>query len=83
MPDDLHELSALYALDLLDADERARFEEHLAECDRELELASRSAATALAYVGGPAPPADLRGAHPHRAPGPSRRMWFHCARAAR
>ena len=34
MPDDLHELSALYALDVLDADERARFEEHLADCDR-------------------------------------------------
>ena len=34
MTDDLHELSALYALDVLDAPERARFEAHLAECDR-------------------------------------------------
>ena len=33
MPDELHELSALYALDVLDADERARFEAHLAECE--------------------------------------------------
>jgi anti-sigma-K factor RskA len=30
----IHELSAGYALDALDADERRRFEEHLAECDR-------------------------------------------------
>ena len=63
MPDDLHELSALYALDVLDADERARFEEHLAACDRcTSELAGlRDAATALAFVDGPAPPAALRG----------------------
>ena len=63
MPDDLHELSALYALDVLDADERARFEEHLAACDRcTSELAGpRDAATALAFVDGPAPSAALRG----------------------
>ena len=62
MPDDLHELSALYALDVLDADERARFEEHLADCDRcTTDLAGlREAATALAFVDGPAPPAELR-----------------------
>lgn len=58
MTDDLHELSALYALDLLDADERARFEEHLAECT-ELE-GLQDAATSLAFVDGPPPPADLR-----------------------
>ena len=62
MPDDLHELSALYALDVLDADERARFEEHLADCDRcATDLAGlRDAATALAFVDGPPPPAELR-----------------------
>lgn len=30
---DLHHLSAAYALDAVDADERAAFEEHLADCD--------------------------------------------------
>lgn len=34
MESGIHELSAGYALDALDADERRRFEEHLAECDR-------------------------------------------------
>jgi anti-sigma factor RsiW len=63
MPDELHDLSALYALDVLDADERARFEAHLATCDRCTEdLAGlREAASSLAFVGGPAPPAALRG----------------------
>jgi anti-sigma factor RsiW len=62
MPEDLHELSALYALDVLDADERARFETHLAECDRcSTDLAGlQNAATALAFVDGPAPPVELR-----------------------
>ena len=62
MPDELHELSALYALDVLDADERARFEAHLAECERcSQELAGmRDAASGLGFVEGPAPPAALR-----------------------
>jgi hypothetical protein len=62
MPDELHELSALYALDVLDPDERARFEEHLAECERcSNELASlRDAASGLGFVEGPPPPAVLR-----------------------
>ena len=62
MPDDLHELSALYALDVLDVDERERFEEHLAECERcRGELASlRDTASSLAFVPGPRPPAELR-----------------------
>jgi anti-sigma factor RsiW len=63
MADDLHELSALYALDALDGDERARFEEHLEDCERcqgEL-LGLRGAAAALAFaVDGPVPPAALR-----------------------
>jgi anti-sigma factor RsiW len=63
MPDDLHELSALYALDVLDADERARFEEHLAGCEQcSRDLAGlQDAASGLAFVEGPAPPAELRG----------------------
>jgi anti-sigma factor RsiW len=63
MADDLHQLSALYALDALDGDERGRFEEHLDECERcRTELRGlRSAAGALAFaVAGPAPPAELR-----------------------
>lgn len=63
MPDDLHELSALYALDVLDAPERARFEAHLAGCARcsdELE-SLRSAATSLAFLeDGAPPPPELR-----------------------
>jgi anti-sigma factor RsiW len=63
MADDLHELSALYALDALDADDRARFEEHLEDCAtcRDELAGLRDASSALAYVPeGPAPPADLR-----------------------
>jgi anti-sigma factor RsiW len=62
MTDDLHELSALYALDVLDRDERDRFEAHLEECERcRDELGElRDAASALAFVEGPAPPAALR-----------------------
>jgi anti-sigma-K factor RskA len=63
MSDDLHELSALYALDALDGGERARFEEHLAGCERcQSELRGlRGAAGALAFaVAGPAPPSELR-----------------------
>ena len=62
MPDDLHELSALYALDVLDGDERERFEEHLADCEQcQGELASlRDTASSLAFVPGPPPPLELR-----------------------
>jgi anti-sigma factor RsiW len=63
MADDLHELSALYALDALDGEDRARFEEHLDDCERcRGELAGlQGAAGALAFaVAGPAPPAELR-----------------------
>ena len=63
MADDLHELSALYALDALEGDERTRFERHLDDCERcqtEL-LGFRAAAAALAFaVDGPAPPLALR-----------------------
>ena len=60
---DLHELTAGYALDALDADERARYEEHLSSCEacrEELEgFWSVSGSLAVA-AGGPAPPARLR-----------------------
>ena len=65
MADDLHTLSAPYALDALTPDERARFEEHLRTCDRCMEeLAGlQDAAASLAFtVEGPAPPATLRAA---------------------
>lgn len=64
MSDDLHELSALYALDVLDRDGRTRFEAHLAGCETcRVSLDElRAAAGALAFVGeGPPPPAALRG----------------------
>lgn len=63
MAEDVHELSALYALDVLSGDERARFEEHLDECERcRSDLAGlRDAAGSLAFaVEGPPPPAELR-----------------------
>jgi anti-sigma factor RsiW len=64
MAEDLHELSALYALDALDGEDRARFEAHLAGCaECRSELASlQGTAAALAFaVEGPAPPPALRG----------------------
>jgi anti-sigma factor RsiW len=65
MADDLHTLSAPYALDALSADERERFEEHLETCERcRDELAGlQDAAASLAFVvDGPAPPRALRSA---------------------
>jgi anti-sigma-K factor RskA len=64
MSSDLHELAAPYALDALDADERERFERHLAECERcsaqLVELQKAAGALAFAFEG-PAPPPSLRG----------------------
>ena len=60
---DVHELTAAYALDALDAEERARYEEHLALCDAcRAELAQlRDTAGALAYAAeGPPPAPELR-----------------------
>lgn len=65
MADDLHTLSAPYALDALSQDEREQFEEHLRTCDRcRAELAGlQGAASSLAFaVDGPAPPTALRAA---------------------
>lgn len=63
MADNPHDLSALYALDVLDDDERARYEEHLAGCDRcQRDLRGlREAAAGIGFVAtGPSPPAALR-----------------------
>jgi anti-sigma-K factor RskA len=60
---DLHDLTAAYALDALDEDERRAFEEHLGDCDDcRAELATLGetvGALALASEG-PVPAADLR-----------------------
>jgi anti-sigma-K factor RskA len=64
MSSELHELAAPYALDALDADERERFERHLAECERcSAQLADlQEAVAALAFaVEGPEPSPSLRG----------------------
>jgi anti-sigma-K factor RskA len=61
--DELHELTAAYALDALDADEAAAYERHLEDCEScRHELARLSpAATALAYAVPPrAPRPELR-----------------------
>jgi anti-sigma-K factor RskA len=60
---DLHELVAAYALNALDDDDRAAFEEHLVDCEQcAVQLAElRDAAAALAYVPDTvAPPDALR-----------------------
>ena len=61
--EDLHELTAAYALDALDGDERSAYESHLAGCDRcraDLrDLGGTVGALGLAAEG-PAPPAELR-----------------------
>ena len=60
---DLHDLTAGYALDALDVDERARYEEHLASCEscREELQGFWDVSGALGRTaGGPMPPASLR-----------------------
>jgi anti-sigma-K factor RskA len=60
---DLHELTAAYALDALDADERSAYEAHLAECDRcrtELRDLGETVGALALTAEGPAPPAALR-----------------------
>jgi anti-sigma factor RsiW len=61
--DALHDLTAAYALDALDENERRRYEQHLAHCEQcRQQLGSLSeAATSLAFAAaGPAPPPQLR-----------------------
>ena len=60
---DLHDLTAGYALDALDADERARYEAHLATCEscrEELQDFWQVAGALGRAAGGPTPPASLR-----------------------
>jgi anti-sigma-K factor RskA len=60
---DVHELSAAYALDALDPDERTRYESHLAsceECRNELATLSETAGLLAWGVESPAPPPELR-----------------------
>jgi anti-sigma-K factor RskA len=60
----IHDLSAAYALDALDADERQRFEEHLAHCEdcREAVAVFHDTAASLAHgVDAQQPPPSLRG----------------------
>src|SRR5205085_621429 len=62
MTSDIHALSGAYAVDALDGDERAQFEEHLAGCaDCRSEVESlREAAALLAETTATTPPAGLR-----------------------
>lgn len=59
---DVHKLAGAYALDAVDDLERARFEQHLAECDDcRAEVAElRETAALLAETAAVAPPASLR-----------------------
>jgi anti-sigma-K factor RskA len=60
---DLHDLTAAYALDALDADEAEAYERHLGQCEdcREQLAGLGESAAALAFgVVAPAPPAELR-----------------------
>ena len=64
MADEIHELTAAYALDALDDADRRRFEEHLASCERcqeELEGFWEAAGSLAVAAAGPAPPPALRG----------------------
>jgi anti-sigma factor RsiW len=61
--DELHDLTAAYALDALDADDRSAFESHLSGCDQcRADLAELSeTVSALAYAAeGPVAPDELR-----------------------
>jgi anti-sigma-K factor RskA len=89
---DLHDLTAAYALDALDADETTAYEEHLAQCERcRTELAElREGAAALAFgVESPAPPPALRarileaaaGERENVVPLRPRRPWLSAAAA--
>jgi anti-sigma-K factor RskA len=62
MSDDIHALSGAYAVDALDDDERAQFEQHLAGCSAcQAEVASLvAAATALSSLSDTPPPPSLR-----------------------
>src|SRR5581483_6032705 len=90
---DVHELTAAYALDALNDDERAAFESHLAQCEQcRAELAGLSETAAALALAAPAaaPPARLRASILAAAaaerlnvvPLPARRPWLTRATAA-
>lgn len=59
----IHDLTAAYALDALEAEERTAYEahlEHCARCREELAAFSQSTEALAVAASGPAPPADLR-----------------------
>ena len=67
----MHDLTAAYALDALDAEEARAYEEHLATCAvcRESSRSCGGAAGALAFaVESPAPPRGASLADPRRGP---------------
>src|SRR5581483_2489886 len=74
---DVHELTAAYALDALNDDERAAFESHLAQCEQcRAELAGLSeTAAALALAAAAAERLNV-------VPLPARRLWLTRATAA-
>jgi anti-sigma-K factor RskA len=90
---DIHDLTAAYALDALDEEERGSYEAHLAQCEqcrKELgSLGETAAALAFAVVS-PAPPERLRGRilaaaaaeRENVVPLPVRRPWLTRAAAA-
>ena len=90
-PDDVHGLTAAYALHALDAADEAAYEGHLrrcADCQRELASLQRTA-TALAYApDAPAPPPELRSRILEQARAerpnvvPLRPRWAYAAAAA-
>jgi anti-sigma-K factor RskA len=84
---DVHDLTAAYALDALDSDERESYETHLAQCAQcQRELASLGeTASALAFgIASPPPPAHLRerilktaaAERENVVPLPMRRQWL-------
>lgn len=76
---DIHDLVAPYALDALDAEERAEFERHLDGCDhctRELRELQDTAASLAWASAGPEPPQDLRGRILERAGGEAQVVPF-------
>src|SRR5687768_6998193 len=76
---DIHDLVAPYALDALEAEERADFERHLDGCDRctrELRELQETAASLAWASAGPDPPVDLRGRILERAGGEARVVPF-------
>jgi anti-sigma-K factor RskA len=61
--DALHDLTPAYALDALDAEERAAYEQHLSTCERcraELDTMQRTASSLAYAVRSPAPRPELR-----------------------